>query len=261
MSLSILENLNCTLPHGHLPENIDNESIFAEFRDTLSSLNAASFAPDALWRDMFALTGSIRTFYGVDNITQTWRALTQTVKPQNIVYLKQSSQDIRLGEANWIEGAFSFEIHEAPARTCVAVLSLVPTDDGKWRIWVLRTFLDNLKSHPSVDKLTPARRLNGESKTARVKAKDKDAFACVVVGAGQAGLSVAGRLQSQGIDYVMLEKNGAVGDSWKKRYNSTKCKLNYCTITKLWLTTSWEVHTTRESCKLIPRFKWSGIDF
>jgi cation diffusion facilitator CzcD-associated flavoprotein CzcO len=45
----------------------------------------------------------------------------------------------------------------------------------------------------------------------------------VIVGAGQVGLDVAGRLKALGgANYVVLEKN-AVGDNWKKRYDRCKC--------------------------------------
>ncbi|KAK5206340.1 hypothetical protein LTR41_007778 [Exophiala xenobiotica] len=226
MSLSILENLKADLPPASVPEDVDVENLCAGFCKTLSSLNADRFTPDAIWRDMFALTGSSRTFYGAHNIIQTWRSLIQCALPENITYLKQSARKIDLGESNWIEGTFTFEIDEAPARKCTAALSIVPADDGTWKIWVLRTFLDKLRNYSSVDTMAPARQMNGDSKHLELRHDRKDTFECVVVGGGQAGLSVAGRLQSQGIDYVLLEKNEAVGDSWKKRYRSTKLHTN-----------------------------------
>ena len=232
MSLSILENLKAKLPPASVPEDVDAEDICARFCKTLASLNVDHFTPDAIWRDMFALTGSSRTFYGADNIIQTWRPLIQSALPENITYMKQSAHKIDLGETNWIDGTFTFEIDEAPTRKCTAVLSIVPADDNTWKIWVLRTFLDKLQNHSSVDEMAPASQTNGDSKHLESEKDRKDTFECVVVGGGQAGLSVAGRLQTQGIDYVLLDKNEAVGDCWRKRYRSTK------------------LHTTRESSHL-----------
>lgn len=226
MSLSTLENLKAKLPPASVPEAVDAESICAGFCKALSSLDVDNFTPDAIWRDMFALTGSSRTFYGPDNIIQTWRSLIEAAPPENITYQKQSAHKIDLGETNWVEGSFTFEIHEAPARTCTAALSLVSADDGTWKIWILRTFLDKLQGHPSVDDMAPVRQMNGGWKHVELEEDCKDTFECVVVGGGQAGLSVAGRLQSQGIDYVLLEKNEAIGDNWKHRYRSTKLHTN-----------------------------------
>lgn len=44
----------------------------------------------------------------------------------------------------------------------------------------------------------------------------------VVVGAGAAGLSVAGMLKRRGIDPLVLERSGQVGSSWRSRYDSLR---------------------------------------
>lgn len=226
MSSSVLENLPCALPSRPLPDDFDSETIFNSFQDVLSSPDASVFTTDALWRDMFALTGSIRTFYGASNIFENWKTFTQKGRPKRFRYVPNSIREVRLGEAQWIEGIFSFEIEEPPARVCKAGLSLVPTQDGKWQIWVLRTFIDRLQNHPSVDKLAPAHRAMANAESIPSIGEEQDDFECVVVGAGQAGLSLAGRLQSQGVKYVLLEKNAELGDSWKNRYKSTKRELS-----------------------------------
>ena len=224
MALSILENLSCKLPVASVPADVDTENIFTSFQNILSSLNADNLTSEALWRDMFAYTGSIHTYYGADNIIDTWRTLTTKVAPKDVRFSQKSSRIVRLGESNWIEGTFNFKIQESPARTCMATVSLVKVKDQRWKIWVLRTFIDGLEGHPNVDKLAPVHHTNGDPVSTHAKSESQNEFECVVVGAGQAGLSVAGRLKSQGIKYVLLEKNKAVGDSWKNRYNSTKRK-------------------------------------
>ena len=50
-------------------------------------------------------------------------------------------------------------------------------------------------------------------------------FDCVVVGAGQAGLSTAGRLKALNVSCVVLDRNCRVGDNWMLRYDSVKRKL------------------------------------
>ena len=42
----------------------------------------------------------------------------------------------------------------------------------------------------------------------------------LVIGAGQAGLAAAYRLQQSGPDFRIVEGAGRIGDSWRKRYAS-----------------------------------------
>src|SRR6186997_3394314 len=44
----------------------------------------------------------------------------------------------------------------------------------------------------------------------------------VVIGAGQAGLSVGYHLARRGLSFVVLEANQRVGDSWRKRWDSLR---------------------------------------
>ena len=47
-------------------------------------------------------------------------------------------------------------------------------------------------------------------------------FEAVIVGGGQAGLAVGYHLRSQNRDFVILDANGRVGDSWRKRWPSLR---------------------------------------
>ncbi|KAK5327269.1 hypothetical protein LTR93_002653 [Exophiala xenobiotica] len=227
MSASNLENLACALPARPLPTDLEPETVLNSFQDVLPKLDASVFTTDALWRDVLTLTGSLRTFYGANKIFEVWKTLTEKGRPKHFRYLQSSAREVRLGEAQWIEGIFSFEVDEAPARVCKAILSLVPTQDGQWQIWILRTVIYRLQNHPSVDKMALASGAVADTKSVQSTEADSVDFDCAVVGGGQAGLSVAGRLQSQGVKYVLLEKNAQVGDSWKTRYKSTKSHLPF----------------------------------
>ena len=222
MALSVLESLPCSLPTETFSNKVDAENVVASFEQTLTSLDISNFSPDALWRDICALTGSFRTFYGDISILTTWRTFARSAQLTKFKYKEKSVRVIHLGDASWIEGYFTFQANDAPPRNCTAIVSLVPGENGAWRIWVLRTFIDQLNGHPSVDQYPAVSQQNEAADPPLERWTKSNAFDCVVVGAGQAGLSVAGRLQSQRIKYVLLEKYGAVGDSWAKRYDSTK---------------------------------------
>ncbi len=47
-------------------------------------------------------------------------------------------------------------------------------------------------------------------------------FDVIVIGAGQAGLSVGYHLARQGLRFVILDGNARVGDSWRKRWDSLR---------------------------------------
>ena len=51
--------------------------------------------------------------------------------------------------------------------------------------------------------------------------KDRDPEV-IIVGCGQAGLSIAARLKQQNIDTLVIDKHERVGDNWRKRYHSLK---------------------------------------
>jgi putative flavoprotein involved in K+ transport len=56
----------------------------------------------------------------------------------------------------------------------------------------------------------------------RRSAVGSEQFEVVVIGGGQAGLSVGYHLQQQGRDFVVLDTNQRVGDAWRKRWDSLR---------------------------------------
>lgn len=44
----------------------------------------------------------------------------------------------------------------------------------------------------------------------------------LILGAGNAAVSLAARLKAVGVSYIMAEKNAKVGDNWALRYDSLK---------------------------------------
>ena len=53
-------------------------------------------------------------------------------------------------------------------------------------------------------------------------AAGRESFETVVIGGGQAGLSVGYQLARRGRSIVILEANGRIGDSWRRRWDSLK---------------------------------------
>lgn len=61
---------------------------------------------------------------------------------------------MRLGpDTSWVDIGFAFETAARPATLYSGCISLVPDNEGGWKIWVLRTILEQLKGHGNVDTL------------------------------------------------------------------------------------------------------------
>ena len=256
----ILPQLPVSLPEATIPTNVDLESIAERIELVLNSSAPLPLVQNAVWRDLFALTGTLRTFYTSQSISVAWDVTSRITKPTSFV-VDARGRVVRIGGVSWVELPFVFETEGTPETSCNGVLSVVPEGD-EWKIWCLRTILANLKGPWDVDVLDPvlarSRAPNGDAVNGVHRANGVDSldhvnhergslgfsrdmvngpgadntcngavnpkmrFDCVVVGGGQAGLAIGGRLQALGISYVVLDKHSEVGDSWKTRYDSTK---------------------------------------
>ncbi|KAI8686853.1 hypothetical protein LRP88_14958 [Fusarium phalaenopsidis] len=224
--MSRLATLPVSLPSTSLPAGIDLEELGRQYSATLeNSINRGSFVSDAVWRDNFALTGSLRTFYGADAVSVAWNETTTALEAHSFRYVPELTREFKLPDgSSWLDIYFEFETSTEPQLQCTAGLSIVHVEpsgnstSGSWRIWVIKTVLDRLKKAPSVDMLQPREVRNG----AEVSAPEIKSVECVIVGAGQAGLNTAGRCESLGITYVVIDQNKRIGDNWRLRYKSTK---------------------------------------
>ncbi|MCX7380332.1 MAG: NAD(P)/FAD-dependent oxidoreductase [Alphaproteobacteria bacterium] len=125
-----------------------------------------------------------------------------------------------------IEAIFAFKTADGRG---AGVLRIAPDGDGAMKAWHISTVLEALDGH---EERTGANRPTGAAYSrnfggdnwADVRRK-ATAYAdreptVLVIGAAQAGLSVAARLNQQGIDTLVVEKWPRIGDSWRKRYHS-----------------------------------------
>jgi putative flavoprotein involved in K+ transport len=61
-----------------------------------------------------------------------------------------------------------------------------------------------------------------DNPTARPNSRSEQPVDVVVVGGGQAGLAIAWQLQQRGLQPVVLEAGGRVGESWRSRWDSLR---------------------------------------
>ena len=221
LTMSKLVDFPTSLPTIPIPNQTNAAEIVASFAQRLERLEIHDFKDDAVWRDTFALTGTSRTFYTSSSITAAWHETIKRAKAGSFIIDEKGTHIVRSPFGpHWIQARFCFETKWIPQTTCTGLVTLVLVSDGEWRIWTLRTILEQLKGQPNVDVLE---RVNGSAKLTNGHS-EKSKFDCIIIGGGQAGLSQGGRLKALGISYVVLDKYQEVGDNWRLRYESARCK-------------------------------------
>ena len=203
------------------------ERALAERDDVLL---ATLFHADSHWRDVLALTWDIRTVSGLDAIVKELRAHVGRARPAGFRTAPQRTAPRRVTRAGTsaIEAIFQFETADGRGS---GVLRLTPDANHgtALKAWTLLTSLDELTGTAeqagrsrSADK-SYSRDFRGPNwldlRTAAAEYVDRDP-AVLVVGGGQAGLSIAARLTQLQIDTLVVDREARIGDNWRNRYHA-----------------------------------------
>src|SRR5262245_10828284 len=184
--------------------------------------------PESDWRDVLALTWHIRTVSGLDVILRDLKAHVARANPTGfrIDPDRTTPRWVTRAGTNAIEAIFRFETVEGHG---CGVLRLTPdaNDGGALKGWTLLTALDELNgfeeqgSRPSAKSYS--RDFRGPNwldlRKAAVEYAERDP-AVLVVGGGQAGLSIAARLTQLQIDTLIVEREQRIGDNWRNRFHA-----------------------------------------
>ena len=185
------------------------------------------FHPDSHWRDVLALTWRITTLSGLDAIAGQLTAHAERARPAGFRTDpdRTAPRHVTRAGTKCIEVIFRFETAEGRGS---GVLRLLPADEEP-RAWTLLTALDELKGHEEqVGRLRPqgwsySRDFGApnwlELRKSAAKYTDRDPVV-LVVGGGQAGLSIAARLAQLQIDTLIVDRWPRIGDNWRKRYDA-----------------------------------------
>jgi Pyridine nucleotide-disulphide oxidoreductase len=187
---------------------------------------AALFLDDGLWRDLLAFTWNIQTMAGRAAIEATLRATLARTRSANFRIPPRRTPPRWIGRAGneCIETIFEFETALGP---CHGIVRLAPDSQGRLRAWTLNTNLHELRGHEEAFKRraepNSTRDFGAQNwldRLARQRAfADRDP-AVLVVGGGQAGLSIAARLGQLGVDTLIVDRHQRIGDNWRTRYHS-----------------------------------------
>jgi cation diffusion facilitator CzcD-associated flavoprotein CzcO len=196
--------------------------------DTDERALKALFLPDGYWRDVLALTWGINTLSGADAIAGALTASHAGPTAFGLARHRTPPRHVTRAGTRAIEAFFSFETREGRGS---GIVRLAPdaADGSTLKAWTLLTALDELKGH---EERTGARRPTGQSHSRDFRGpnwldqrkvaaayQDRDP-AVVVVGGGQAGLSIAARLTQFGVDTLIVDREARIGDNWRNRYHA-----------------------------------------
>ncbi|KAL5372501.1 hypothetical protein DPSP01_013436 [Paraphaeosphaeria sporulosa] len=255
------------------PERREARSVAQAWLDNffsfLSSNNVlmlpALLHADSWWRDFLTLTWDLRTIRSLPNITSFLNDNLSKTQFSSIRLEDESHPfaphyETPLEGLEWIVSLFHFETKIGRGK---GVLRLVQGDDGTWKAHFLSTALLELKGH---EEATGTRRkhggnnaldgtsggmkggLNWQEKRDREKEFSDTEPDVFVVGAGQAGLNVAARLQALNMSVLVVDKNERVGDNWRHRYRTlvTHDPVQYTHMAYMPFPSAWPLFTPKD---------------
>ena len=191
-------------------------------------LLARLFHADCHWRDVLAMTWQIRTLNGRDSMVGELIAHAARAQPSGFRIDPQRTAPRRATRAGTeaIEAIFQFETAAGRGH---GVLRLLPEETAPPRAWTLLTALDEIKgfeervgrSRPKGESYSRDFRgpnwLDLRKSAAAYAGRDPDVL---VVGGGQAGLSIAARLAQLHVDALIVDRGERIGDNWRNRYHA-----------------------------------------
>lgn len=190
----------------------------------------ALFHEDSHWRDILAFTWHMTSAAGRESIAERLAAAQERTAAHGFHLprgRKPPRQVTRLG-IDSIEAIFEFVTVDGRGAGIIR-LSPARGEGGAMKAWLLSTTLEALAGH---EEKTGANRPTGAAYSRnfggdnwadmrrKAVAYDDREPAVLVIGAAQAGLSVAARLNQLGVDTLVVERWPRIGDSWRRRYHS-----------------------------------------
>ena len=188
------------------------------------------FHPDSHWRDVLALTWHIGTVNGIDAILRELKAHCGRARPAGFrtAHHRTAPRHVTRAGTDAVEAIFSFETAEGCGS---GVLRLTPDENDRnaLKAWTLLTALDEIKGF---EEQTGRSRPVGmaysrdfrspnwlDLRKSAAEYADRDP-AVLVVGGGQAGLSIAARLTQMQVDTLIVDREPRIGDNWRNRYHA-----------------------------------------
>lgn len=92
-----IEKLAGQLPSSKIDADTDHKKAVLYCLEHLEQSNLEVFTEDAIWRDVFALTGTLRTFNGRESIRPAWKELLNTHRQSGFTLMQDTSKILEFG--------------------------------------------------------------------------------------------------------------------------------------------------------------------
>jgi cation diffusion facilitator CzcD-associated flavoprotein CzcO len=214
--------------------SISAENWLAHFESALANPGDGClktlFHPDSYWRDVLALSWNLQTINGAEAILRELQGLSRSTQPRHfrIDPNRAAPRHVTRAGTDTIEAIFRFETTQGRGS---GILRLIPDghDGNRLKAWTLLTALDELKGF---EEWLGSARPRGQSHSRDFRGpnwldqrKEAAAYAdrdpvVLVVGGGQAGLSIAARCKQLQLDSLIVDREARIGDNWRKRYHA-----------------------------------------
>ncbi|KAJ2974456.1 hypothetical protein NUW58_g8652 [Xylaria curta] len=220
------------------------------------------FVDNGYWRDQLALTWDLRTAKGKDKIINILQAGHHLVS----VNIDNSSagggpQVVDLRYDSSVRGILFFTTVTTQFGSGRGVVRLIQ-ESGKWKIWTFFTMVEKLKGHeeaigpnrPSgVQHGVQAGRKNWVERRQAESNFENSEPEVLIVGSGQAGLSVNARLKMLNVPTLAIDRADDIGDAWRNRYHQLVLHDPICTRLTLYhevpylkFPDSWPIFTPKD---------------
>lgn len=187
-----------------------------------------TFAQDCFWRDHVAVSWQLRTLHGGHQIRAFLEKQCHLTKVDidttSDLRKPQTTNFAPAGDAKGIYFYTRITTQFGSGRGIVRMIQ----EGAEWKIWTMFTVLEELKGH---EEPVGPRRPNGVEHGGKPGRKNwlerRESTAdfvdsepeVLIIGAGQGGLTAHARLKMLGVSALIIDKNEAVGDNWRKRYH------------------------------------------
>ena len=200
------------------------QSFLDDFGDALASGDVDRvtnmFLNDCYWRDLVAFTWNLKTVEGPDAVRDMLQSQLSQATPSDF---KLQDGEIPAQEGGITTAWITFETAHGRG------WGLIRLKEGK--IWTLLTALQELKGYEEPkghDRPLGAEHGAEKNRSSWQEQRNHELATLgydtqpytVIIGGGQGGIALGARLRQLGVPTLIVEKNDAPGDSWRKRYKS-----------------------------------------